>query len=170
MRYVPPLSPRGGIGHVFRALNRGKKSLMLDLKAADGRAIFLRLVERADVLLEGFRPGVMERLGLGFDVLAQINPRLVYCSLSGYGHTGPYRGRAGHDLNYVGLAGIVDLGGPRDGPPAMPGIPIADLAGALWAAVGILLALLERERTSRGQRVFLLIDAELSEESLPHSF
>jgi alpha-methylacyl-CoA racemase len=153
MRYVPPLSPGGGDSHVFCALNRGKKSLTLNLKTADGRAIFLRLVEGADVLLEGFRPGVMERLSLGFDVLTQMNPRLVYCSLSGYGQAGPYCAQAGHDLNYVGLAGILDLGGPRDGPPAMPGVPIADLAGALWAAVGILWALLERERTGRGQRV-----------------
>jgi crotonobetainyl-CoA:carnitine CoA-transferase CaiB-like acyl-CoA transferase len=95
----------------------------------------------------------MERLGLGYETLAQANPRLVYCSLSGYGRTGPYRERAGHDLNYQGLAGLLDLTGPREGPPAMPGVPLADLSGALWATTGILMALLERERSGRGERV-----------------
>jgi crotonobetainyl-CoA:carnitine CoA-transferase CaiB-like acyl-CoA transferase len=95
----------------------------------------------------------MERLGLGYETLAQANPRLVYCSLSGYGPAGPYRERAGHDLNYQGLAGVLDLTGPRDGPPSMPGVPLADLSGALWAATGILAALLEREKSGTGQRV-----------------
>jgi alpha-methylacyl-CoA racemase len=138
-RYVPPLDPESGDGLLFRALNRNKKSLTLNLKSNEGRAIFVRLVETADVLLEGFRPGVMERLGLGYEALAQTNPRLVYCSLSGYGPHGPYQGRAGHDLNYAGLVGLLDLIGPRDGPPSIPGAPVADLTGALWAAVGILL-------------------------------
>ncbi|MEJ2209076.1 MAG: CaiB/BaiF CoA-transferase family protein [Anaerolineae bacterium] len=152
-RHVPPLDPESGEGLLFRALNSGKKSLTLDLKAEQGRAIFLRLVETADVVLESFRPGVMERLGLGYEALAGVNPRLVYCSLSGYGPDGPYRYRAGHDLNYQGLAGLLHLTGRRDGPPAMPGAPVADLSGALWATVGILLALLERQGTGRGQRV-----------------
>jgi crotonobetainyl-CoA:carnitine CoA-transferase CaiB-like acyl-CoA transferase len=152
-RYVPPLDAESGEGVLFRALNRGKKSLTLDLKAEEGRALFVRLVETADVLLESFRPGVMARLGLDYETLAEVNPRLVYCSLSGYGPDGPYRQRAGHDLNYQGLAGLLDLTGQRDGPPAMPGAPLADLGGALWAAVGILLALLAREETGRGQRV-----------------
>jgi alpha-methylacyl-CoA racemase len=152
-RYVPPLDPENGQGLLFNAVNRGKKSLTANLKTKEGRAILLRLVETADVLLETFRPGVMERLELGYDTLSQANPRLVYCTLSGYGQRGPYRERAGHDLNYQALAGLVDLTGPRDGPPAMPGVPLADLSGALWAASGILMALLERERTGRGQRV-----------------
>lgn len=151
-RYVPPLAPDGQ-SVLFHAVNRGKKSLTLNLKAEEGRAVFLRLVGTADVLLESFRPGVMERLGLGYDRLAEENPRLVYCALSGYGPRGPYRERAGHDLNYIGLAGLLDLTGPRGGPPAVPGAPVADLAGALWAAVGILLALMHRERTGRGGRV-----------------
>jgi len=96
---------------------------------------------------------VMDRLGLGYERLAQINPRLVYCSLTGYGPDGAYRERAGHDLNYIGLTGLLDLTGPRDGPPVIPGVPIADLAGAQWAVIGILLALLVRERTGQGQRV-----------------
>ncbi len=151
-RHVPPLAPDGQ-SLLFHAVNRGKKSLTLNLKVEEGRAVFLRLVETADVLLESFRPGVMERLGLGYDRLAEANPRLVYCTLSGYGPRGPYRERAGHDLNYIGLAGLLDLTGPRAGPPVIPGAPVADLAGALWAALGILLALLERERTGRGGRV-----------------
>lgn len=153
VRHVPPLDADSGQGLLFRALNRGKKSLTLNLKSEQGQAILLRLVEDADVFLESFRPGVMARLGLDYEKLAQVNPGLVYCSLSGYGPQGPYRDRAGHDLNYVGLAGLLDLTGPRDGPPVLLGAPVADLSGALWAAVGILLSLLEREQTGKGQRV-----------------
>lgn len=153
VRYVPPLDPETGEGLAFRTLNRGKKSLTLNLKAEEGRSLLLRLAAGADVLLESFRPGVMERLGLGYDTLAQANERLVYCSLTGYGSTGPYRGRAGHDLNYIGLAGLLDLTGAAGGPPAIPGAPVADITGALWAAIGILGALVAREQTGRGRRV-----------------
>ncbi len=153
VRHTPPL--RDGVGILFRALNRGKKSLTLNLKSDAGRDLFRRLVESADLLVESFRPGVMERLGVGYEHLSQINPHLVYCSLSGYGPSGPYRRRPGHDLNYAGLAGLLDLTGPRDGPPVLLGAPIADIGGALWATVGILLALLARERSDSrpGQRV-----------------
>jgi alpha-methylacyl-CoA racemase len=153
VRFVPPLDPDRGDGLLFRALNRGKKCLTLDLGSDAGRAILLRFVETADVVLEGFRPGVMQRWGLDFDRLAELNPRLVYCALTGYGPAGPYRHRAGHDLNYIGMSGLLDLTGQRDGPPAIPGAPVSDLVGALWAALGILLALLARERTGLGQRV-----------------
>lgn len=152
-RYVPPLDPETGQGRLFNALNRGKKSVTLNLKTDDGRTVLFKLVGTADVLLETFRPGVMDRLGLCYETLIEINPRLVYCTLSGYGPTGPYRHRAGHDLNYVGLSGLLDLNGAHEGPPIVPGAPIADLSGALWAAVGILGALLQRESTGRGQRV-----------------
>jgi alpha-methylacyl-CoA racemase len=166
-RYVPPLS-ESGEGLLFSALNRGKESLTLNLKSEEGQAILLRLVETADVLLESFRPGVMERLGLSYETLAVVNPRLVYCSLSGYGLEGPYLQRAGHDLNYQGLAGLLDLTGPRDGAPSVPGAPMADLAGALWAAIGILQALHDRETTGRGQRVdSSLLGGALSCLSLP---
>ncbi|HET90991.1 MAG TPA: CoA transferase [Chloroflexi bacterium] len=153
VRHTPPL--RDGVGLLFHALNRGKKSLTLNLKSNAGRELFLRLVETADVLVESFRSGVMERLGVGYERLSRVNPHLVYCSLSGYGPFGPYRERPGHDLNYAGLAGLLDLTGPRDGPPVVLGAPIADIGGALWAAVGILLALLVRERSDArpGQRV-----------------
>jgi alpha-methylacyl-CoA racemase len=167
-RYVPPLDPESGEGLLFRALNRGKKSLTLNLKAVEGRAILLQLAATADVFLESFRPGVMDRLGLGYEALVGANPRLVYCSLSGYGPDGPYRARAGHDLNYQGLSGLLDLTGPRGGPPSIVGAPVADLAGATWAAVGILLALVEREQTGQGQRVdSSLLGGALSFLSLP---
>jgi alpha-methylacyl-CoA racemase len=169
-RHVPPLDPERGEALLFGALNRGKKSLTLNLKVPEGRAIFLQLVDTADVLLETFRPGVMARLGLDYEGLAERNPRLVYCSLSGYGQTGPYCARAGHDLNYQGLAGLLDLTGWRDQPPGMPGAQVADLGGALWAAVGILAALLAREQTGRGQRVDgSLLGCALAYLSLPLS-
>jgi alpha-methylacyl-CoA racemase len=151
VRHVPPLV--NGEGALFQALNQGKKSLTLNLKSDEGQSILLRLVETADVLLESFRPGVMERLGVGYERLAEFNSRLIYCSLSGYGQDGPYRERPGHDLNFIGLTGLLDLTGTREGPPIIPGVPIADLNGALWAAFGVLLALLAREQTGQGQRV-----------------
>jgi alpha-methylacyl-CoA racemase len=152
MRTVPPLDENGE-SLQFRALNHGKKSITLNLKSEEGRAILLKLAETADVLLEGFRPGVLDRLGLGHETLRQANPRLVTCSLSGYGPEGPHRNQAGHDLNYQGLAGSLDLTGRRGNPPGMPGVLVADVAGGLWAALGILAALLERERTGHGQQV-----------------
>jgi len=167
-RYVPPLDPETGEGLLFRALNRGKKNLTLDLKAEEGKAIFFRLVETADVVLESFRPGVMERLGLSYDTLSEINPQLIYCSLSGYGQEGAHKGRAGHDLNYVGLSGLLDLTGSREEAPCMPGAAIADIAGALWAAIGILQAVVKRQQTGRGQRVDAsLLGGALSTLSLP---
>ena len=150
LRVFPPV--KGGVAGRYLAVNRGKRSLALDLKAAAHVEAFLALVERADVVIESFRPGVMAKLGLGYDVLAARNPRLVMCSISGYGATGPYAHRAGHDLNYVGLAGVLAMGAEAPGHgPAMPGVQIADLAGgALWSATGILAALVGRERTGRG--------------------
>jgi alpha-methylacyl-CoA racemase len=152
MRTLPPMAENGE-SLQFRALNHGKKSITLNLKSGKGRTILLSLVETADVLLEGFRPGVLDRLGLGHEALRKANPRLVTCSLSGYGPEGLYRNQAGHDLNYQGLAGSLDLTGRRENPPGMPGVLVADVAGGLWAALGILAALLEREQTGRGQQV-----------------
>ncbi len=135
----------------YLAVNRGKRSIAIDLKAPAGRDAFLRLAERADVVVESFRPGVMDKLGLGYAALAARNARLVVCSISGYGQTGPYAHRAGHDLDYIGLAGVLAMGGPAGGAPAMPGVQIADLAGgALWGATAILGALVGRERSGRG--------------------
>jgi crotonobetainyl-CoA:carnitine CoA-transferase CaiB-like acyl-CoA transferase len=149
LRAMPP--QKGGIGGRFLAVNRGKRSIALDLKAPAGREAFLRLVERADVVVESFRPGVMDKLGLGYAPLAARNDKLIVCSISGYGQTGPYAHRAGHDLDYIGLAGVLAMGGPAGGAPAMPGVQIADLAGgALWGATAILGALVGRARTGRG--------------------
>jgi len=151
VRSVPPF--KDGVSTLFQALNQGKQSLTLDMKSPAGREIFLEFAARADVLLESFRPGVMENLGLDYDDLMPTNPRLVYCSLTGYGDRGTYRARPGHDLNYLGLSGMLDLTGTREGPPAIPGGQIADVGGALWAVVGIQQALLERQRTGEGGRV-----------------
>lgn len=148
-RWLPPEAD--GAGHAFAAVNRGKRSIAVDLKSAAGREVALRLAGRSDVLIDSFRPGVMERLGFGDDVLAAASPRLVRCSLVGYG-PGPLRDDVGHDLNYEAIAGILATQGTPDR-PVESGVPVADLAGAMYAATGILAALLERERTGRGGRV-----------------
>jgi crotonobetainyl-CoA:carnitine CoA-transferase CaiB-like acyl-CoA transferase len=153
MRAFPPA--KGGVSGRYLAVNRNKRSLTLDLKEPAGRAALLRMAERADVVVESFRPGVMDRLGVGYEALAARNPRLVLCSISGYGATGPYADRAGHDLNYVGLAGVLAMGAEARGrAPAMPGVQVADLAGgALWSATAILAALVGRDRTGRGEHL-----------------
>ena len=149
LRAFPPM--KGGVAGRYLAINRGKRSLTLDLKSEAGRAALLHMVARADVVIESFRPGVLDKLGLGYDVLAERNPAIILCSISGYGQTGPYVHRAGHDLNYIALAGVLGMTGVRDGAPVMPGVQIADLAGgALWSATGILAALFARTRTGRG--------------------
>jgi len=137
----------------FRYINRNKRSLTLDYKSQAGRAIFLRLVALMDVLVENYRPTVMERAGLGYDVLARENPRLVYAQLSGFGSDGPYRERGGFDLIAQGMGGIMHVTGEPDGPPTSVGLPICDLGTGMWAVQGILAALYERNRTGRGQRV-----------------
>lgn len=136
------------------APDRNKKSIILDLKADEGREAFYRLVRKADVLVEGYRPGVMERLKADYSTLQGMNPRLIYCSLTGYGHDGPYAGRPGHDENYCAIGGALSLIGPRNGPPCFPSNLLADMAGAgLHAVIGILTALMAREKTGRGQFV-----------------
>ena len=143
-----------GIGAYYVLLNRNKKSLSLNLKAEAGTAIFRRLVTTADVLLESFRPGVMDRLGLGWEALSAINPRLVYCAISGYGQDGPYRDLVGHDINYMGYAGALSVTGARGGAPLMPGVQVADLGGgSLLAAFAIAAALYRRRESGRGQFV-----------------
>ncbi|HTE50629.1 MAG TPA: CaiB/BaiF CoA-transferase family protein [Kofleriaceae bacterium] len=161
LRQIPP--SKVGMSGRFLAVNRGKRSLALDLKATSGREAFLRMVERADVVVETFRPGVMDRLGVGWGALSARNPRVVLCSISGYGQDGPYVDRAGHDLNYLGLAGVLAMGGAAGGAPAMPGVQIADLAGgALWGATALLGALVGRERTGRGAH----LDVSMTEGAL----
>lgn len=149
LRAFPPA--KGGVAGRYLAVNRGKRSLALDLKAPTACDAFLAMVEKADVVVESFRPGVMAKLGLAYDRLAAKNPRIVVCSISGFGQTGPYAKRAGHDLGYVALAGVLAMGGTAGGAPWMPGIQIADLAGgALWGATAVLGALVGRQRTGRG--------------------
>lgn len=151
-RWAPPL--QGDLGAMFVSLNRNKRSITLNLKTEQGKEIFRRLVKEADVLVESFRPGVMERLGLGYEALKAINPRLVYCAITGYGQDGPFAQVAGHDINYISYAGMLGLQGGEGGPPALPAVQVADLGGgAMMAAVGILLALLARDKTGRGQFV-----------------
>jgi alpha-methylacyl-CoA racemase len=133
----------------FLLLNRSKKSLALNLKRAEGREIVHRLVATSDVLLEGSAPGQMGKLGLGYEDVRADNPRIVYCSLSGFGQDGPYAPRAGHDITYAALGGLLDLVPPA-GPPILPGLPLADLSGALYAAIGILAALVRRGLRNEG--------------------
>jgi crotonobetainyl-CoA:carnitine CoA-transferase CaiB-like acyl-CoA transferase len=137
---------------MFHSLNRNKKSVTLDLKTDEGKDHFLQMVEKADVVVESFRPGVMKRLGLDFPVLEKVNPRLIYCAISGYGQTGPYAEMPGHDINYISYAGLLELMGEKDGKPIVPAVQVADLAGGAYPAItGILLALLEREKSGKGQ-------------------
>jgi alpha-methylacyl-CoA racemase len=149
MRRLGPLA--GGLSVGFVAVNRGKQSCALNLRDERGRALFFRLVERCDAVLEGFRPGVADRLGIGYAAVASQNARIVYCSLTGYGQSGPNRLRPGHDITYLAETGI--LGESRDstGAPIAPGVQIADLAGGMMAAIAMLAALLEARTTGRGR-------------------
>jgi crotonobetainyl-CoA:carnitine CoA-transferase CaiB-like acyl-CoA transferase len=135
-------------------VNRNKEHMTLNLKSVEGRQIFYRLAAAADVVVEGFRPGVVQRLGVDYETIHKINPRIVYCAVTGYGQTGPLKDRAGHDVNYLAHAGVLDLIGEADRPPSIPGVQIADMAGGgLNAAIGILLALLARGKSGRGQYI-----------------
>lgn len=160
-RWMPP--HLGETSAIFAALNRGKKSIVLNLKTARGRELLIQLATGADVLLESFRPGVAARLGIDYEVLRKAAPRLVYCAITGYGQDGPYSGWAGHDVNYLAYAGALGLTGAPGGAPAIPAIQIADLAGGAYpAAVGILSALLGRERTGAGR----FVDISMTEGAL----
>jgi len=161
-RSMPPLGP-GGLGIAFLAVNRNKRSVTLNLKSEQGRNIFRTLVKQADVVLESYRPGVLERLGLGYESLKEINPRIIYCAISGYGQDGPYKLRAGHDLNYVGYAGLLSHNIGPNGDPVMPASQFGDLAGgSFMAVIGILTALLGRAQTGQGR----LVDVSMTEGAL----
>ena len=158
MRWTPPLV--NGQSALFDAINRNKKSITLNLKSEEGRDLLLRLVERADVLVEGNRPGVMARLGLGWEVLRARNPRLVMCSITGYGQDGPFASRAGHDLNYMATAGALGLNGEQGGPPVPLSVQVADIGGGgLQPAVAILGALVAVQRGAEGR----WIDASMTD-------
>ena len=157
VRWSPPYydgAEQTARGALFLALNRGKRSIRIDLKTDEGKDVLLRLVRDADVLLESFRPGVLDRLGVGYERLREVNPGLVYCAITGYGQDGPNRDRSGHDMNYLGLGGLLGLTGDPDGVPVQAAGQIADLGGgALMGAIGVLTALRERERSGEGQLV-----------------
>jgi alpha-methylacyl-CoA racemase len=169
VRWAPPYygdeshQPLGTRSALYLALNRGKRSIRLDLKSDAGRNSFLRLAESADVVLESFRPGVLDKLGCGYDALSQANPGIVYCAITGYGQTGPHTARAGHDMNYLGLTGLLGLTGEPGGRPIQAAGQIADLGGgALMAAFGVMAALRERERSGQGQ----LVDVSMTDGAL----
>lgn len=151
VRWMPPMA--GDTSALFLTLNRGKRSVALDLRADADRATFLALAARADVVVESFRPGVLARLGLSYGRLSAENPRLVLCSISGFGQAGPWAGKAGHDVGYLALSGVLGLLGGPDA-PAQPNVQLADIAGgAMVAVAGLLAALVERARTGRGRWV-----------------
>ncbi len=152
----------GSTGPGFELLNRGKKSVVIDLKTPGGIHDFTDLCTSADVLLQVLRPTFMKRLGLGPDRIRQIAPCIVHCMMTGYGATGPHADRAGHDLNYQAIAGLLAMNGLTDGTLALPGVPVADLMGALMATISILGALRERDRTNQGS----LLDVSLTESAL----
>ena len=156
--YARSLSPE-----LFEQVNRGKKSVTLNLRKPEGAAVFRKMAADADVVIESFRPGVMDRLGCGYEALKTVNPRLVYAALTGYGQTGPYRDRAGHDMNYCGYAGVLDQTGTHGGPPVLSNVQLADLAGgALTCAVGILAAVIGTQKSGTGS----FIDASMLDGTL----
>ena len=165
-RKSPPMID--GDSAPFNQVNRNKKSIAIDLKQAQGRNILLKLASTADCVLEQFRPGVVDRLGINYAAVAEVNPRIVYCSLTGFGQNGPHRERSGHDLNYLALSGVLGLTTDERGKPVIPGVQVADLAGGMIAAFAILAALLARERTGRGQYVDVsMFDVMLSMLPIP---
>lgn len=147
----------------FYAVNRNKKSLTLDLRKEEGQAIFKKLAARSDIVLDVFRPGIMDRMGLGYEQLREINPRIIYCALNGFGSTGPLMHSPAHDINILSLAGILDLTGTAGGQPALSGVQIAGLSGSLYAVIAILISLINRNTTGKGQFCDVsMLDAAIS--------
>ncbi|KGK89639.1 hypothetical protein DP73_09905 [Desulfosporosinus sp. HMP52] len=164
LRWMKPFIPGTKESALYWSLNRNKKSLRLNLKSSAGREAFCRLLSKYDILLEGFRPGVMESLGLGYQDLKKMNPALILCSISGYGQNGPYTRRSGHDINYLALSGALGLTGTAEGPPVPPAVQVADIGGgALMAVAGILSAYIARQATGRGQHIDIsMLDGAVS--------
>ncbi|MEX2617894.1 MAG: CoA transferase [Alphaproteobacteria bacterium] len=161
MRLTPPFI--GGESAPFMLANRNKRSVIIDLKTAAGLADFKRLAEDADVLIENFKPGTAERIGIGYETMHALNPRLIYCSISGFGQTGPYAKRGGFDLISQAMTGLAAICGDEDGPPHRLPIPITDLCGGMNGAIGVLTALVAREKTGAGQQVDIsLFEAGIS--------
>ena len=162
-RMAPPFIKDWSAG--FLAVNRNKRSLALDLRNEEGRNVFLRLVEGADAVVENFRPGVMERLGLGYEALKALKPRLVYCTISGFGSTGPARNRGGFDLVAQGVSGLMSITGHPNSPPAKVGVPITDLTAGLFGANGIMAAYIHALKTGQGQ----MVDTSLMEAGIAYT-
>lgn len=157
----------GEDSYFFRIVNRNKRGMRLDLKQPAGVEVFLRLAATADVVVESFRPGVVEKLGVGYESVRAINPKIVYCAITGYGQDGPWRDRAGHDLNYIATAGVLDGIGNAGQPPAIPNLQIGDLlGGALTAAMGILAAAIGAKATGEGR----YIDVSMTDASFAHAY
>ncbi len=157
-RIMPPMfgdkSVKKKLSYFHHILNRNKRTISINLTSPEGVEIFKKLAKEADVIVEQFRPGVVDKLGIGYEEIKKINPRIVYCSITGYGQDGPYKDRAGHDLNYTGFAGLASLHRTREMEPILPGIQIADMfGGGLHAIIGILIALIAREKTGIGQYI-----------------
>lgn len=151
-RMMPPA--KKDMSAFFAHLNRNKRSIKLNLKKPEGVEILKKLAAEYDVLIEQFRPGVMDRLGVGYEDIKKVNPSIIYCAITGYGQDGPYRDRAGHDLNYLAIAGVLGLSGDKNGEPTFPGVQAADLAGGgMFAAMGILGAVIKKLNTGKGQYV-----------------
>jgi len=152
--FAPPFVPGTDVSFATACLGRGKRGMTLNLKAHGAIDVIHRLLVRYDILIEQFRPGVMEKLGLGYEALRGINPALIYCSLTGYGQAGPFRDRVGHDINYLARSGLMSYSGRKKGGPSLTGMQIADVAsGSSNAVIGILAAVISRNRTGRGQQV-----------------
>ena len=150
-KWGPPFI--GGMSTYFQSVNRNKKSLGLNLQTEAGRQVLWKLIDRADILIENFKPGVLDRLGFGYEAVSKRRPEIVFCSISGFGQTGPYRSRPGYDVVAQGESGLMDLTGFPDGPPAKVGTSISDIVTGMYATQGILLALLARARSGKGQWV-----------------
>ncbi|MFA4915750.1 MAG: CaiB/BaiF CoA-transferase family protein [Syntrophales bacterium] len=151
MRTMPPRLKKEN--PLFLMANRNKKSMTLNLRDEKGKEVLRKLIKEYDVLFESFRPGVMDRLGLGYESLKDINPKLIFVSPTGYGQDGPYRDRPGHDMNYIGVAGILEATGRHTGKPVLPGIPIADMSIGIFSAFSILAGVIARDRTGKGQHI-----------------
>lgn len=160
-RSYPPFI--NGVSSYFLSINRGKKSLTLNLKVEEAREAFYRLAENSDVVLENFRPGVTERLGVDYETIRGVNPRIVYCSISSFGQTGPYASWPGYDLIVQGMGGLMGITGEPGRPPVRVGVAITDIGAGMWAVIGILAALRSRERTGEGQHVDVsMMDGSIS--------
>jgi crotonobetainyl-CoA:carnitine CoA-transferase CaiB-like acyl-CoA transferase len=168
-RSAPPFV--GDTGAAFLTLNRNKRSITLNLKNIEAQVILCKLVAKADVFVETFQPGVADRLGVGYSVLSKLNERIVYCSISGYGQSGPYRDLVGHDLNYMSYSGAIGSTGSSGGPPIIPAIQASDILGGVYAALAITAALYRRVETGKGEFIDIsLMDAAVASMIMPLSF